>query len=78
LGIGKILGAVIILIPAVPKLFKEWVYVAFGVTLISGSLAHGIVDGWRKSLAPLIVFAILCVSYYYFRKINYATKKAAG
>jgi hypothetical protein len=71
LAIGKYIGALIMLIPAVPKMFKEWVYVAFGITLLSGSLAHGIVDGIGKGSAPLVVFAILCVSYYYFRKLNF-------
>lgn len=71
LAIGKYIGALIMLIPAVPKMFKEWVYVAFGITLLSGSLAHGIVDGFAKGAAPLIPFAILCVSYYYFKKLNF-------
>lgn len=70
LAIGKFIGALIICIPVVPKMFKEWVYVAFGITLLSGSLAHAVVDGWVKGAAPLIPFAILCVSYYYFRKLN--------
>jgi|SRR5690606_33437247 len=71
LAIGKYIGAFIMLVPTVPKIFKEWVYVAFGITLLSGSLAHTIVDGWGKGVAPLVPFAILCVSYYYFRKLNY-------
>ncbi len=72
LAIGKIIGALIMFIPAVPNLFKEWVYAAFGITLLSGALAHGLVDGPAKGFAPLVPFAILCVSYYYFRKVNYA------
>lgn len=72
LDILKIVGAVIILIPAIPSMFKEWAYVGFGILLLSASLAHWIVDGPVKGIAPLIPFAILCVSYYYFRKLNYA------
>lgn len=72
LDILKIVGAVIILIPAIPTMFKEWSYVGFGILLLSASLAHFLVDGWAKGLAPLIPFAILFVSYYYFRKLNYA------
>ncbi len=71
LDILKIVGAVIILIPAIPTMFKEWSYVAFGILLLSASLAHWLVDGPAKGIAPLIPFAILCVSYYYFRKLNY-------
>ncbi len=72
LDILKIVGAVIILIPAIPTMFKEWAYVAFGILLLSASLGHWIADGAAKGVAPLIPFAILCVSYHYFRKLNYA------
>ncbi len=71
LDILKIVGAVLILIPLIPTMFKEWAYVGFGILLLSASLAHGIVDGFAKGVAPLVPFAILAVSYYYFRKLNY-------
>lgn len=72
LDILKIVGAVIILIPAIPTMFKEWSYVGFGILLLSASLAHWLVDGMAKGIAPLIPFAVLAVSYYYFRKLSYA------
>jgi len=71
LDILKIVGAIIILVPAIPTMFKEWAYVGFGILLLSASLAHGIVDGFAKGVAPLVPFAFLAVSYYYFRKLNY-------
>ncbi len=71
LDILKIVGAVLILVPVVPTMFKEWAYVGFGILLLSASLAHGVVDGFVKGVAPLVPFAILAVSYYYFRKLNY-------
>lgn len=74
LDICKIVGALIILIPFIPGMFKEWAYVAFGILLLSASLAHWRVDGPAKGIAPLVPFAILCVSYYYFRKINMPNK----
>jgi len=40
LGIAKILGVFILLIPQVPWKVKECVYVGFGITLISGGIAH--------------------------------------
>ncbi|PUZ25859.1 DoxX family protein [Chitinophaga parva] len=72
LNICKIVGAVIILIPAIPTMFKEWAHVAFGILLLSASLGHWLVDGPVKGIAPLVPFTILCASYYYFRKLNYA------
>lgn len=71
LDILKIVGAILILIPAIPTMFKEWAYVGFGILLLSASLAHGVVDGFAKGVAPLVPFAILAVSYYYFRRLNY-------
>ena len=71
LDILKIVGAIVILVPAIPTMFKEWAYVGFGILLLSASLAHGIVDGFVKGAAPLVPFAFLAVSYYYFRKLNY-------
>jgi len=71
LDILKIVGALLILVPAIPTMFKEWSYVGFGILLLSASLAHGIVDGFVKGIAPLVPFAFLAVSYYYFRRLNY-------
>lgn len=71
LDILKIVGALIILVPAIPAMFKEWSYVGFGILLLSASLAHFLIDGWAKGIAPLVPFTILFVSYYYFRKLNY-------
>ncbi|UPQ76938.1 DoxX family protein [Chryseobacterium nepalense] len=71
LDILKIVGAIVILVPRIPTMFKEWAYVGFGILLLSASLAHGIVDGFVKGVAPLVPFVFLAVSYYYFRKLNY-------
>ncbi|MBO9673479.1 MAG: DoxX family protein [Sphingobacteriaceae bacterium] len=71
LDILKIVGAILILVPVIPTMFKEWAYVGFGILLLSASLAHGMVDGIVKGIAPLVPFALLAVSYYYFRKLNY-------
>jgi len=72
LNILKIVGAILILVPFIPVMFKEWSYVGSGILLLSASLAHWRVDGPAKGLAPLVPFAVLLVSYYYFRKLNYA------
>jgi hypothetical protein len=72
LDILKVVGAILILVPVIPAMFKEWSYVGFGILLLSASLAHWLVDGAAKGIAPLVPFAVLSVSYYYFRKLNYA------
>ncbi len=72
LDILKIVGALMILVPAIPAMLKEWSYVGFGILLLSASLAHWLIDGPVKGIAPLVPFVILAVSYYYFRTRMYA------
>ncbi|MCR4032097.1 MULTISPECIES: DoxX family protein [Flavobacterium] len=71
LDILKIVGAIVILIPSFPTMFKEWAYVGFGILLLSASLAHFVTDGIAEGFPPLIPFIVLSVSYYYFRKLFY-------
>lgn len=68
LGIAKIIGLLILLIPMVPARIKEWAYVGFGITFISGIIAHGTVDGIGLGLVPCVPFVFLVVSYIYFHK----------
>src|SRR5580704_2893619 len=62
LGIGKFIGAILLLLPFIPKRIKEWTYVAFGIDTISATIALLAVDGWHlASFAPLLSFAVLLV-----------------
>lgn len=72
LGIAKIIGLLVILIPAIPPRIKEWAYVGFGLTFASGIIAHYIVDGLPLALAPLPALIFLIVSYIYFHKTKNA------
>jgi len=70
LTIFKVLGAILLMIPKVPARVKEWVYAGFGINLISACVAHVVVDGAVfDSFFPLIIFAILIVSYLYYHKV---------
>jgi len=73
LGVFKIIGAIVLLLPMVPAKFKEWAYVAFAITFISAFIAHAVVDGFPAAVFPLIPLAFLTVSYIYFHK-NLAKK----
>jgi hypothetical protein len=62
LGVGKLIGVCILLGPGLSKL-KEWVYVAFGITVLSACYSHySAGDGWL-ALEPLVTFAALIISY---------------
>jgi hypothetical protein len=71
LGIGKFIGGLILILPLIPKRVKEWAYVALGIDAISATIGHICVDGViPMSFEPLLVFAILLVSYITFHKLN--------
>ncbi len=70
LGIGKLIGALLLLLPMIPGRVKEWVYAAFGIVFISAIIAHATVDGASGAVAPVIPFVLLLVSYFYYSKIN--------
>lgn len=78
LGIAKIFGVLILLIPQMPSKVKEWVYVGFGITLISGAIAHfnsGDPTGYVAN--ALFWFALLIISYiYWHKKMNERTSSS--
>lgn len=70
LAVFKTVGALVLIIPAIKEPFKEWAYAGFGITMISAFISHGMVDGFNgQTFFPLIIFAILAVSYWGYRKI---------
>ena len=69
LGIAKIIGALLLAFPRAPKIAKEWSYAGFTITLISASFAHfSVGDPATQIVAPLIILALLIVSYYFNKK----------
>jgi len=71
LAIFKILGVIALIIPQVPKRLKEWAYVGLAFEFIFATISHGAVDGINgHTFFPIVVFAILGVSYIYYHKLN--------
>ena len=62
LGVGKLVGICVLLIPGVVRL-KEWAYVAFGITVLSASYSHLLSGDGLLALEPLVTFAALVISY---------------
>ena len=72
LVVFKIAGVLLLVIPQVPSRLKEWAYAGFGFDFIFAFLSHLAVDGFSAmSCFPLVVLAILAVSYVYDHKIQY-------
>jgi hypothetical protein len=71
LVVFKVLGVLVLIIPQVPKRIKEWAYAGFAFDFIFATISHGAVDGINgQTFMPLIIFAILVVSYIYYHKLN--------
>jgi len=71
LTVFKVVGALVLILPMVPKRFKEWAYVGFGIDFICASVSYWAVDGFSGFVIfPLVVLAVLAVSYIYFHKLN--------
>jgi uncharacterized membrane protein YphA (DoxX/SURF4 family) len=69
-SIGHVIGGILLIVP-IPKRIKEWTYVAFGIDFISAFIAFWAVDGLvGNTFSPLIMFALLIVSYICYHKIK--------
>jgi len=71
LVVFKILGVLALIIPQVPGRIKEWAYAGFAFDFIFASISHFAVDGIGfQGFFPLIVFAVLIVSYVTYHRIQ--------
>lgn len=68
LTVFKVIGALVLILPMVPARIKEWAYAGFTFTMIAAFVSHAAVDGINgQTFFPLIVLAVLLVSYFSFR-----------
>ncbi|MFU1855392.1 DoxX family protein [Sphingobacterium sp. NGMCC 1.201703] len=68
--ICKVLGVIAIAIPQVPAKLKEWAYAGLTFSLLFAFISHACVDkNITYMLLPLIVLAILMLSYVYRSKL---------
>ncbi len=71
LMVFKVLGTLALIIPAVPARVKEWAYAGFVIDFLSASISIMIVDGFGfGAIFPLIILAILAVSYCSYHKLH--------
>ncbi|TLF44336.1 DoxX family protein [Maribacter aurantiacus] len=71
LVVFKVLGALVLIIPQIPKRIKEWAYAGFAFDFIFASISHFAVDGMDfQSFFPLIILGILIASYVSFHKLQ--------
>ena len=63
LGIAKILGVIVLLIPGFPTL-KEWAYAGFTFAWIAAFVAHRLAGDGPTQFMPLSLLVLLFVSYF--------------
>jgi hypothetical protein len=70
LTVFKILGAVVLIVPAIKPRFKEWAYVGFAINFICAAVSHTVVDGFDgQTIFPLVAFVLLAVSYITYHQL---------
>jgi len=62
LGIGKVAGVIVLLLPRLPTL-KEWVYAGFTFMWIAAFVAHYLAGDGAVSFLPVALIGSLAVSY---------------
>lgn len=71
LTIFKVLGALVLIIPAAPKRLKEWAYAGFTFDFLGASASYIAVEGFGfTAIFPLIVLGVLMLSYVSYHKLN--------
>lgn len=69
LGIWKMLGVVVVLIPKFPQL-KEWAYAGFFFAMSGAIFSHIAVGDPIKAIFPALLLLILTALSWYFRPEN--------
>jgi|TARA_R110000850_G_scaffold30630_2_gene84153 hypothetical protein len=71
LTVAKILGAIVLILPQLPKRVKEWAYAGFTFDFIFAAISLWAVDGFSGEVFfPIIVLAVLMVSYFSYHKLQ--------
>ena len=71
LTVFKVLGALALIIPQIPKRIKEWAYAGFAIDFIAAFVSIWAVDGLKTDLLfPIVAIIILIASYLSYHQIN--------
>ena len=71
LGAAKILGAIALILPFVPRKVKEFAYAGFTIVFVSAFIAHlASGDPISAAIMPIIVLTFFVVSYWSYLKLN--------
>lgn len=74
LGIAKIAGVIVLLIPNKLGWLKEWVFAAFFFDVIFAFISGYSIGGISELVKPVVAFVLILITYIMFRKINPALR----
>jgi hypothetical protein len=71
-SIGQLIGLVLLIVPAIPKRFKEWAYVGYGIMYLTALNAHiAVGDSFVPfGMMSVLLFSLLICSYVSFHKLQ--------
>ena len=71
LGVFKVAGAIVLILPFFKGRIKEWAYAGFTFTMISAFVSHAVIDGINgQTFFPLFILFILFISYFTYHRLN--------
>ena len=71
LGLGKLLGAVALAVPFVPRTLREWAYAGFVINLVSASVSHmASGDPVANAISPLVILGVLLTSHQLWHRVR--------
>ena len=71
LTVFKVLGGIALILPMVPRRYKEWAYAGFGINFISATVATWVVGGFSLNIIlPLVLLAMLVISYVTYNRLT--------
>lgn len=71
LGMAKLIGAIVLILPPIKGKIKEWAYAGFTITFVSAIIAHlSVGDDASKWFAPLVALILLITSYYMYSQLQ--------
>lgn len=71
LGVAKIVGSLVLIIPMFSPMIRQFAYFGFALTFVSATLAHiSINDPISATAVPVLFLGILAVSYVYSHKLE--------
>lgn len=71
LTVFKVLGSIVLIVPAFKGRYKEWAYAGFGIDFICAFISLVVVAGFNATaLLPVVAFLILALSYNSWNKLK--------